>query len=130
MTDSLTVTGTLAYDVTGDGPLVVLAHGIGDSRHAYRFVAPALSPPATASPPSTSAAAATPASGGTATPAPTSPGDLVALVATSAEDRPSSGSRSAAGPHRRRRDAPDRVAGVVELAPFTPRVAYLGGCCG
>lgn len=33
---------TLAYDVTGDGPLVVLAHGIGDSRHSYRFVAPAL----------------------------------------------------------------------------------------
>src|SRR5436190_14843435 len=33
---------TLAYDVTGDGPLVVLAHGIGDSRHSYRFLAPAL----------------------------------------------------------------------------------------
>src|SRR3569833_2155403 len=35
--------GTLAYDVTGDsGPLVVLAHGLGDSRQAYRFVAPEL----------------------------------------------------------------------------------------
>ncbi|UZN02459.1 alpha/beta fold hydrolase [Cellulomonas sp. S1-8] len=34
--------GTLAYDVTGDGPLVVLAHGMGDSRAAYRFLAPAL----------------------------------------------------------------------------------------
>jgi pimeloyl-ACP methyl ester carboxylesterase len=33
---------TIAYDVTGDGPLVVLAHGIGDSRHSYRFLAPAL----------------------------------------------------------------------------------------
>lgn len=33
---------TLAYDLTGDGPLVVLAHGMGDSRHSYRFVAPAL----------------------------------------------------------------------------------------
>jgi len=33
---------TLAYDVTGEGPLVVLAHGIGDSRHSYRFLAPAL----------------------------------------------------------------------------------------
>jgi pimeloyl-ACP methyl ester carboxylesterase len=33
---------TLAYDLTGDGPLVVLAHGIGDSRHSYRFLAPAL----------------------------------------------------------------------------------------
>ena len=34
--------GTIAYDLVGEGPLVVLAHGIGDSRHAYRFLAPAL----------------------------------------------------------------------------------------
>lgn len=34
--------GTIAYDVTGDGPLVVLAHGMGDSRHSYRFVVPGL----------------------------------------------------------------------------------------
>ncbi len=33
---------TIAYDVIGQGPLVVLAHGIGDSRHSYRFLAPAL----------------------------------------------------------------------------------------
>src|SRR3569833_626160 len=44
MTQYLTVDGgTLAYDVTGDsGPLVVLAPGLGDSRQAYRFVAPEL----------------------------------------------------------------------------------------
>src|SRR4051794_28108234 len=43
MTEYLTIDGgTLAYDVTGEGPLVVLAHGMGDSRHSYRFVAPAL----------------------------------------------------------------------------------------
>ena len=34
--------GTLVYDVTGEGPLVVLAHGMGDSRHSYRFLAPLL----------------------------------------------------------------------------------------
>lgn len=34
--------GTLAYEVSGSGPLVVLAHGLGDSRRAYRFVIPAL----------------------------------------------------------------------------------------
>jgi pimeloyl-ACP methyl ester carboxylesterase len=34
--------GTIAYEVTGAGPLVVLAHGMGDSREAYRFVVPAL----------------------------------------------------------------------------------------
>jgi pimeloyl-ACP methyl ester carboxylesterase len=33
---------SLAYDVTGEGPLVVLAHGMGDSRHSYRFLAPML----------------------------------------------------------------------------------------
>ncbi len=45
MTEYLTIgtgTGTIAYDVTGDGPLVVLAHGMGDSRHSYRFLVPAL----------------------------------------------------------------------------------------
>jgi pimeloyl-ACP methyl ester carboxylesterase len=44
MTRYLTVDGgTLAYEVTGDaGPLVVLAHGMGDSREAYRFVVPEL----------------------------------------------------------------------------------------
>lgn len=40
MTQHLTVNGgTIAYDVTGDGPLVVLVPGIGNSRRAYRFVA-------------------------------------------------------------------------------------------
>ena len=43
MIDHLSIAGhTLAYDLTGEGPLVVLAHGLGDSRHSYRFVAPAL----------------------------------------------------------------------------------------
>lgn len=35
--------GTLAYEVSGaSGPLVVLAHGMGDSRRAYRFLVPDL----------------------------------------------------------------------------------------
>jgi pimeloyl-ACP methyl ester carboxylesterase len=43
MTEYLGIAGnTLVYDVNGQGPLVVLAHGIGDSRHSYRFLAPAL----------------------------------------------------------------------------------------
>lgn len=43
MTEFLTIDGgTIAYDVTGDGPLVVLAPGMGNSRDAYRFVAPRL----------------------------------------------------------------------------------------
>ncbi|MCZ2804775.1 alpha/beta hydrolase [Modestobacter sp. VKM Ac-2983] len=43
MTEHLTVDGgTIAYEVTGAGPLVVLAHGMGDSREAYRFLTPPL----------------------------------------------------------------------------------------
>jgi pimeloyl-ACP methyl ester carboxylesterase len=34
--------GQIAYDVTGQGPLVVLSPGIGDRRQAYRFLAPKL----------------------------------------------------------------------------------------
>ncbi len=43
MLEHLTIDGNpLAYDLTGKGPLVVLAHGIGDSSHSYRFLVPAL----------------------------------------------------------------------------------------
>ncbi|MGK5680097.1 alpha/beta fold hydrolase [Actinoplanes sp. URMC 104] len=34
--------GRIAYGVAGRGPLVVLAHGMGHSREAYRFVTPRL----------------------------------------------------------------------------------------
>ena len=34
--------GRLSYDVTGDGPLVVLSPGMGDLRQSYRFLAPRL----------------------------------------------------------------------------------------
>lgn len=40
MTEFLTIDGgQLAYDVTGEGPLIVLAHGMGDNRAAYRDTA-------------------------------------------------------------------------------------------
>ncbi|MEV0017597.1 alpha/beta fold hydrolase [Streptomyces tendae] len=43
MTEYLAVGGgTIAYEVTGSGPLIVLAHGMGDSRAAYRAVVPHL----------------------------------------------------------------------------------------
>lgn len=32
--------GRVAYEVVGRGPLVVLSHGMGDNRSAYRFLAP------------------------------------------------------------------------------------------
>jgi pimeloyl-ACP methyl ester carboxylesterase len=34
--------GRIAYDVTGEGPLIVLSHGIGDHRQAFRFLVPEL----------------------------------------------------------------------------------------
>jgi len=43
MTEHLAVAGgTIAYEVTGSGPLIVLAHGMGDSRAAYHAVIPRL----------------------------------------------------------------------------------------
>ncbi|MFT2691763.1 alpha/beta fold hydrolase [Clavibacter zhangzhiyongii] len=44
MSESLTTDGgTLAYELSGGtGPLLVLAHGMGDSREAYRFLTPRL----------------------------------------------------------------------------------------
>ncbi|NNH75550.1 alpha/beta hydrolase [Nocardia uniformis] len=43
MTEYLTLDGgRIAYDVAGSGPLVVLSHGIGDRRQAYRHLAPIL----------------------------------------------------------------------------------------
>ncbi|RKT54932.1 alpha/beta fold hydrolase [Saccharothrix australiensis] len=43
MTEFLEVEGgRLAYDVIGEGPLVVLAHGMGDNRAAYRGMSAAL----------------------------------------------------------------------------------------
>ncbi|MFE4451844.1 alpha/beta fold hydrolase [Streptomyces sp. NPDC056796] len=43
MTEYLAIDGgRIAYEVAGSGPLVVLAHGMGDSRAAYRNVIPPL----------------------------------------------------------------------------------------
>ncbi|MFE4691594.1 alpha/beta fold hydrolase [Streptomyces sp. NPDC056749] len=43
MTEYLAVDGgTIAYEVAGSGPLIVLAHGMGNSRAAYSQVIPAL----------------------------------------------------------------------------------------
>ncbi|GGQ18860.1 alpha/beta fold hydrolase [Streptomyces mutabilis] len=43
MTEYLPVGGgKIAYEVAGSGPLIVLAHGMGDSRAAYRAVVPGL----------------------------------------------------------------------------------------
>ncbi|MCU1646988.1 MAG: Chloride peroxidase [Nocardia sp.] len=43
MTEFLNMSGgRIAYDVTGDGPLLVLSHGMGDHRQVYRHLVPRL----------------------------------------------------------------------------------------
>ena len=43
MSECLTVNdGAIAYEVAGSGPLIVLAHGVGDSRAAYGKMIPLL----------------------------------------------------------------------------------------
>ena len=43
MTEFLDIEGgRIGYDVTGQGPLIVLSPGIGDLRQSYRFLAPQL----------------------------------------------------------------------------------------
>jgi pimeloyl-ACP methyl ester carboxylesterase len=43
MTELLEIDGgRIAYDVEGEGPLVVLGHGLADKREAFRFLAPML----------------------------------------------------------------------------------------
>ncbi len=43
MTEFLDIDGgRLAYEVRGEGPLVVLSHGMGEHRQVYRFLAPRL----------------------------------------------------------------------------------------
>ena len=43
MTEFLDITGgRIAYEVTGEGPLIVLSHGIGDHRQVFRFLVPEL----------------------------------------------------------------------------------------
>ena len=112
--------GTLAYDVTGEGPLVVLAHGMGVSRASYRFVVPQLvaagyrvanvdlrgcGESSTDWPAFSRTAIA---------------GDLIALIrhlggpAVLVGQSISGGAATIAAA-----TAPDMVTGVVELAPFT-----------
>ena len=40
-TETLAIgSGTIAYEVMGSGPLVVMSHGVADNRSSFRFLAP------------------------------------------------------------------------------------------
>ncbi|BCY10748.1 alpha/beta fold hydrolase [Actinoplanes sp. L3-i22] len=126
MTEYLTVDGgTIAYDVTGEGPLVVLAPGIGNSRSAYRFVAPRLAA-AGYRVATTDIRGAGESSAQWASYSRTDiAGDLVALIrhlggpAVLVGHSISGGAATIAAAQ-----APDLISGIVELAPFTRAMAF------
>ena len=130
MTEFLSIAGgTIAYDVDGEGPLVVLAHGMGDSRHSYRFVAPALVAAGYRVANVDLRGCGESSLGWNAYSRTDIAGDLVAVVrhlggpAVIVGQSISGGAATIAAA-----TAPDVVAGVVELAPFTRKQSVsLGG---
>jgi pimeloyl-ACP methyl ester carboxylesterase len=115
MTEHLTVdAGTIAYELTGDGPLVVLAHGMGNSRAAYRFVTPRLV--------AAGYRVAAIDLRGCGESSADIAGDLIALVrhlggpAVLVGHSISGGAATIAAAQ-----APELVEGIIELAPFTRR---------
>jgi len=121
MTESLTIESkTLAYDLTGEGPLVVLAHGMGDSRHSYRFLAPLLVAAGYRVANLDIRGSGDSSLGWDDYSRTAMGGDLVALVrhlggpAVIIGQSISGGAATVAAAQ-----APDVVAGVIELAPFT-----------
>jgi pimeloyl-ACP methyl ester carboxylesterase len=130
MTEQLAVAGNdLAYDVTGDGPLVVLAHGMGDSRHSYRFVVPALAAAGYRVANVDIRGCGDSSLGWDGYSRTDIGGDLVALVhhlggpAVIMGQSISGGAATIAAA-----TAPDLIAGLIELAPFTREQPFdLGG---
>lgn len=121
MTEHLAVEGgTLAYDVDGTGPLVVLAPGMGDSRDAYRFVAPQLVAAGYRVATVDLRGAGESSTGWASYTRTDTAGDLLALVrhlggpAVLVGHSFSGGAVTIAAAQ-----APDLVRGIVELAPFT-----------
>src|SRR5215471_5982609 len=136
MTEFLEVAdGTIAYDVTGEGPLVVLSHGIGDRRQAYRFLAPKLAQAgyrvasADLRGHGESSMGWASVTGKAAITHPDIAGDLLALIrhlggpAVIVGHSISGGAATIAAVQ-----APDLVSGIVELNPFTKQQSLnLGG---
>src|ERR1700710_3029649 len=121
MTEHLSIgTNTIAYDVSGAGPLVVLAHGIGDSRHSYRFLAPALAAAGYRVANVDLRGCGDSSLGWHGYSRTDIAGDLMALVrhlggpAVIIGQSISGGAATIAAA-----DAPDLITGIIELAPFT-----------
>jgi pimeloyl-ACP methyl ester carboxylesterase len=126
VTEYLTIgANRIAYDLVGEGPLVVLAHGIGDSRHAYRFIAPALAAAGYRVANVDLRGCGESSLGWDGYSRTDIAGDLVALVrelggpAVVVGQSISGGAATVAAA-----TAPEVISGLVELAPFTRAVSY------
>ncbi|HEX4258590.1 MAG TPA: alpha/beta hydrolase [Streptosporangiaceae bacterium] len=131
MTEFLEITGgRIAYDVAGEGPLIVLAHGIGDRRQAFRFMVPELVQAGFRVAAADMRGHGESSLGDWKSISRTDvAGDLVALIrhlggpAVIVGHSLAGGSATIAAA-----TAPDLVSGVVEVGPFTRKVQYnLGG---
>ena len=132
MTEFLDITGgpRIAYDVAGEGPLVVLSHGIGDRRQAFRFLVPELVRAGFRVAAADMRGHGESSEGDWKSISRTDvAGDLVALIshlggpAVTVGHSLSGGAATIAAA-----TAPDLVSGVVEIGPFTRKVQYsLGG---
>ena len=132
MTEFLDIQGgRIAYDVTGEGPLIVLSHGIGDRRQVFRFVVPELVRAGfRVAAPDMRGHGESSIGDWTSISRTDVAGDLVALIrhlgggpAVIVGHSLSGGAATIAAA-----TAPDLVSGIVEIGPFTRKVQYsLGG---
>ncbi|GMA87243.1 hydrolase [Angustibacter aerolatus] len=124
--------GSIAYDVAGDGPLVVLAHGMGDSRRSYRHLVPGLVAAGYRVANADLRGCGESSTGWDGYSRTDLAGDLVALARhlTGPGERAVVVGQSISGGAATiaAATAPDLVAGLVELAPFTRKQSTdLGG---
>ena len=126
--------GRIAYDVTGQGPLVVLSHGVGDHRQVYRFLVPMLAQAGYRVATRTCAGTASRAWAGLRTANVISrtdiAGDLLALIrqlggpAVIVGHSISGGAATIAAAM-----APELVRGIVEINPFTRTQKPIWAAC-
>ena len=130
MTEFLDINGgRIAYDVAGQGPLVVLSHGISDRRQAYRFLAPQLVQAGYRVAAADLRGHGESSLGWASITRTDVAGDLLALTgqlggpAVIVGHSISGGAATIAAATR-----PEQVSGIVEINPFTRKVQYsLGG---
>jgi len=126
MTEFLEVEGgRIAYEVTGDGPLVVLAHGMGDNRSAYRFLVPALAGYRVAN--TDLRGLGESSTGWTSYTRTDTAADLLALIGHLGGPAVIAGHSFAGGAATiAAAQAPELVRAIVEIAPFTlvPKLSF------